>query len=556
MNRRKMTLNEEINQMRKLFGHMNMPLLIKEAVGGPGTGKTALSALDSGSSISRYVGNEVAKEIEDALVMASKNSESLTKALGKQINSFADLESAYPGMSRSEVAMSAINAMGKENAQNLINTISSQIGSVNMNNLKLNMTKLTAPEVQSLKTSLTDLESGSLKQLSDPATAEAAAEVLPVTINKIKGVIEGVSDSSMPTATKQSLLDTLDGIEAQASTVMIKTGANEVTDNLPNVSTLKEVLNDDWDKIKTTVSEFGVTVTDNMKNTISDFIDSIGNSGLKRLEDDAELAFAPGKVPLEDNVWYNYYKYDFSDPQSQGSMFKRGGNAWDETTSRAGKHADWWINRGVKIAKTGAIIFLIIIAYKYVTTGELKKDVIETIKEAYDYTTTPDQPNVNCVEKVTGYNNLTDDQKTYVGNNVGCMYSDENASPKATGFANVNGKLQIAFGECVEEHVVDKGGLRGSRTSGDCRGGGNPATKKYACVNNNCVEDPNGTFTDPTCGGTCGGSNVTPAYTDNEAGFNKWVNDNGYTNPDYNGGKWYMDNGTDKQATYSNGTWQ
>jgi len=220
MNRRKMTLNEEINQMKKLFGHMNMPLLIRESVGNPVKGG-ALVALDSGSSIARYVGVGVSKEIEDAIVLASKNSDAITKSLGKQINSFADLEVAYPGLSRSEVAMSVISSMEKQTAKDLVFNISSQLAPVNLYNLKINLTKLTAPEVQSLKTSLSNLESGSLKQLSDPATAEAAAEILPVTITKIKGVIDGISESSMPAATKQSLLDTLDGIEAQVNTKII-----------------------------------------------------------------------------------------------------------------------------------------------------------------------------------------------------------------------------------------------------------------------------------------------------------------------------------------------
>lgn len=43
-------------------------------------------------------------------------------------------------------------------------------------------------------------------------------------------------------------------------------------------------------------------------------------------------------------------------------------------------------------------------------------------------------------------------------------------------------------------------------------------------------------------------------YENTEANFKKWVNDKGYTNPDYNG-LWYTENGTDKQATYSNGTY-
>jgi hypothetical protein len=222
MNRRKMTLNEELNQIKRLFGHMNIPMLIKESVVGPGgPGKSALGSLDSGSSIAKYVGVQVSKDIEDAIVLASKNSDAITKSLGKQINSFADLEVAYPGLSRSEVAMSAIKSMEKQTAQNLINNISEQLAPVNLTNLKINLTKLTAPEVQSLKTSLSNLESGSLKQLSDPATADAAAEILPITITKIREEINGISDVSLPLTTKQSLLDTLDGIESQVNTKII-----------------------------------------------------------------------------------------------------------------------------------------------------------------------------------------------------------------------------------------------------------------------------------------------------------------------------------------------
>ena len=44
-------------------------------------------------------------------------------------------------------------------------------------------------------------------------------------------------------------------------------------------------------------------------------------------------------------------------------------------------------------------------------------------------------------------------------------------------------------------------------------------------------------------------------YDNTPEGFKKWVEKNNYTNPDYIG-YWYTDNGTDKQASYSNGTWQ
>ena len=40
-----------------------------------------------------------------------------------------------------------------------------------------------------------------------------------------------------------------------------------------------------------------------------------------------------------------------------------------------------------------------------------------------------------------------------------------------------------------------------------------------------------------------------PLYKNDAAGFTKWVNDKGYSNPSFSG-LWYTDNGTDKQATY------
>ena len=584
MNRRKMTLNEEINQMKKLFGHMNMPLLIREAIGGGGGGKAGvLAALDSGSSMARYVGVGVAKEIEDAIVLAARNSEAITKALGRQVTTFADLEAGYPGISKSDIGLKVLNQIELSSAKTLMFNLSEKLGPVNLNNLKINMTELMAPEVQSLKTSLSEVQTTVKNLYADPTTAEAAAELTPALITKIRGSIDGISETSMQAATKKSLLETLDGIEAQANTVLFKPVTNEVADNLSTTATVKEVLTSesDFNFIKTTLSDFGVSVTDNMKIAISDLFDSIGDTGLKRLEDDMELAFGPGKVPLEDNAWYGYYKYDFSDQGSKGSNFNRSQRVWDATTSRLGKYSDWFLKRGIKIGVVVIVVAMLISGYKYWSSGEASKDFMDFI----EYSTTPDPANVDCVQNIVGYNKLTDDQQTYVGNNVGCLYSDENADPKCTGFANVNGKLDIAFGSCVEAHVVEKGGLRGRRTSADCRGGGNTTTKKYACVNNTCVEDningtymedtcggncggnttikkyacvnntcvedPNGTYDESTCGGNCGGTTV--AYTNDETGFKQWVKDNNYTNESFVG-LWYKDKGEDKQASYANGT--
>ena len=244
MNRRKMTLNEELNQIKKLFGYMNMPLTIKESVSGGGIGKPiAVSAIDSGSSMAKYVGTQVAKEIEDAIVLAAKNSDAITKALGKQAETFSDLEGYFQGTLRSEVALNAFKLMEMSSAKTLMYSISKKLGPVNLKNLQLNMTELMVQEVQSLKTSLSDLETGLLNQLKDPVTADAAAELAPALITKIKGIINGISDSSMTSTTKQSLLETLDGIEAQANTITTKIAANEVTDNLPPTQVVNKDVN-------------------------------------------------------------------------------------------------------------------------------------------------------------------------------------------------------------------------------------------------------------------------------------------------------------------------
>ena len=115
MNKKKLNLNEEISQINKLFGYMNMGSIIKESIGGPG--KTILNALDSGSSVAKYVGTQVSKEIEDAIILAARNSDLITKSLGKQATTFTDLLSLYPGFSKSEVALNVASMMEKENAK-------------------------------------------------------------------------------------------------------------------------------------------------------------------------------------------------------------------------------------------------------------------------------------------------------------------------------------------------------------------------------------------------------------------------------------------------------
>jgi len=131
-------------------------------------------------------------------------------------------------------------------------------------------------------------------------------------------------------------------------------------------------------------------------------------------------------------------------------------------------------------------------------------DASDDLKKKANEIITPDTDEVNCVQSITNYNALTDDQKVYVSTRVGQQCKNESISPKATTFANVNNELQIKYDDgCVEKITVDTGGLSGTINGKDCLS--KAVSKKYACVSGNCVEDVNGTYTESTCGGNCGG---------------------------------------------------
>lgn len=321
MNKRKITLNEEISQINKLFGYMNMGSIIKESTVGPV--KNALDALDSGSSVAKYVGLQVSKDIEDAIVLASKNSDAITKSLGKQVTTFVDLLSLYPGLSKSEVALNVIKAMEKQTAKNLVDNIITQIGNVNTTNLKINITKLTTPEVQSLKTNLNNLELTSLKQLSNPETSIAAAELLPITINKIKGIINGISSNYMDESTKKSLLNTLEGIEFQVNTRLIS-GDLEDSEQLIINKNLVDDIDSDVLSINVSPLRFGFDLSDTRGKIDStdfneDFInyDKITYSPTDEIGSWKEetLDFYSGYMDPEDPVpaFYNHLMFGIKD---------------------------------------------------------------------------------------------------------------------------------------------------------------------------------------------------------------------------------------------------
>ena len=530
MNRRKMTLNEEINQMKKLFGHMNMPLLIREAIGDGGLKPLAVSALDSGGSMARYVGVQVAKEIEDAIVLAARNSDLVTKALGRQATTFAELELAYPGLSRSKVALKVAGLMEITAAKNLMFNLSEKLGPVNLNNLQINMTKLMAPEVQSLKTSLSDLQSGTLKQLEDPTTAEAAAELTPVLITKIKGIIEGISESSMPAATKKSLLETLDGIEAQANTAMFKPVTNEVADvDLAKIFPDNPEIVSSYNKSTSTQRKIAEDALQGMDSEKQFAL-------LTKLVSDYESGSLPpfnGRVTREDvKGWFDLA------PKILKTWSKSGRSA-------PGGCFNMFIVLGLIIFGIPGLLFL-----KSCEPDKIKIPDVNPFN---------DPKEVTCCSDVVGYSELNEDQQKYVVLTFGCTRTrDDNSEDKVIGFGiDSKRNLMVRYQKnCTEKYEVQTGGLNATLVGPSCDN--KIITKKYSCNGVDCVEDPNGTYDESTCGGNCGGTTVTPpAYSNDETGFKKWVEDNKYTNESFVG-LWYKDRGEDFQAEYNvtDGTWQ
>jgi hypothetical protein len=529
MNRRKMTLNEEINQMKKLFGHMNMPLLIREAIGGGGGGKAGvLAALDSGSSMARYVGVGVAKEIEDAIVLAARNSDAITKALGRQVTTFAELEAGYPGISKSDIGLKVLNQIELSSAKTLMFNLSEKLGPVNLNNLKINMTELMAPEVQSLKTSLSEVQTTVKNLYADPTTAEAAAELTPALITKIRGSIDGISETSMQAATKKSLLETLDGIEAQANTVLFKPVANEVAD-----VDLAKIFPDNPE----IVSSYNKSTSIQRK---------IAEDALQGMDSEKQFALLTKFVSDYESG---------SLPPFNAQVTKEDIKGYADL---APKILKTWSKSG-KSAPGGCFNFFLTLLIASVGIGVLiwynQWDAEIKIPDVNPFNDTKE---VKCCSDVVGYSELNEDQQKYVVLTFGCARTkDDNSEDKVIGFGiDSKRNLMVKYRKnCTEKYEVQTGGLNATLVGPSCDN--KITTKKYSCNGVDCVEDPNGTYDESTCGGNCGGTTVPPAYSNDEPGFKKWVLANKYTNENFDG-LWYRDNGDDFQAEYNvtDGTWQ
>jgi hypothetical protein len=112
MNKRKLTLNEELTRMSSLFGYMNMPnRLIMEQ----GTGKTLIQGADGTSTaIVKTIGQEIATEIENSIVKAAKNNSEFLTKIGKTSSDldWTSLKSLYPDLNGSVLTQKILDDLG------------------------------------------------------------------------------------------------------------------------------------------------------------------------------------------------------------------------------------------------------------------------------------------------------------------------------------------------------------------------------------------------------------------------------------------------------------
>ena len=328
----------------------------------------------------------------------------------------------------------------------------------------------------------------------------------------------------------------------------------------PNITKLFIEIN----LIKEVAKEFNITATNEMITAVKSFTEDIGGTLFGKMTSDLESIPAGGGPIPSGNIWGKlepFYKMEYNSYGGGGNKFSNFMNGVDRVGKSAGKFGEWVAKWGLKFMFAILAIVTLIGIYKSCQDGSAKKAIIESIGDTYDYLSTPDSASVNCAQKIIGYNNLTNDQKTYVALYVKC---DENC----VGFYKVDDtKIQIAFkgttSNCLEIHIVNKGGLSGSKQSGNCKG--TTGGKRYTCKNGACVEDSNGEFYDSTCGnGSCGGNNeeeeettVEVEYTNDLAGWVKYADTESITEPNKTTGDIYYGflEGNTVKGTYANGTW-
>jgi hypothetical protein len=112
MNKKRLTLNEELTRMSSLFGYMNMPnRLIMEQ----GTGKTLIQGADGTSTaIVKTIGQEIATEIENSIVKAAKNNSEFLTKIGKTSSDldWTSLKSLYPDLNGSVLTQKILDDLG------------------------------------------------------------------------------------------------------------------------------------------------------------------------------------------------------------------------------------------------------------------------------------------------------------------------------------------------------------------------------------------------------------------------------------------------------------
>jgi len=135
-----------------------------------------------------------------------------------------------------------------------------------------------------------------------------------------------------------------------------------------------------------------------------------------------------------------------------------------------------------------------------------------------------------CVSIASACGNVTADKYTRAvgptqpdGHHTGngdCVGTSTNHTTVTLGPGTTCPSNGAGCGQCVQYDIQNAGGSGGvAQYTGDCPVSSSSSSSSipsssssssssstpvmYACSSNQCVQDPNGTFTEPTCGGTC-----------------------------------------------------
>jgi hypothetical protein len=491
MNRKKITLNEELARMSSLFRHMSIPskLLVEQVT----------KSLDVLGLTKKNVDNLTKSGVDyiDDLSLLSKEFATLT---GKANPTFDDLIALVKGGTDRAITDADITNYIKSNEKlysDILNTAAKQSDEIVANLMK--------------KTDILDLfkKAGSedyFNTISDSLS-------IPITKNTAQDLKVIYDD----------ILKTLDSIG--------KSG-NNIPDSFKELQSQFNAKKADVDGFLNAKVGDDVNLGKNLPVKIDDielktFYDDQTKTVQKTATDWANnLSDNQAKEVLE-NMLKN--KDQIMGVMKSSGNFERGVSGFERLLkiipNVLGSFGDKKVLIGTIVV---AGIFLVYYGYKRISPYFKGTEPIPVPDISLD---TEDE---DCVQEVVGYNNLDDNQKTYVAMNYGCK-------KKVKGFGKAsNGNLiVIHLDDCKEVIKVDSDGVSGSVISTNCNS--NPEDETNPIEDENPNEDENPSVT----------------YTNDLDGWQKYAGKNGIENANKTPSDVYygFKGGSSVKGTYSNGTW-